>query len=194
MKTKKKKSASAFTFKELLFAYLAISKVFYWIDSIGKVLADDLGEALPVLIERLLFQDLITILILIAMFFLTHYMETHPGMRGKFMKHLLLYGVGWVIYIGIIVGYLTLANILFASVTIQIDNWLIFIREISMIYLICCVVLEVKDRLKKKENALYIPAPDSPEEKLALLTALHEGGLLTEAEFTQKKEMATVVS
>lgn len=190
---KKKKSNAPFTFKELLFGFLAISKVFYWMDNINAIMLDELGEALPRVIERLLFRDFITILILIAMFLLSHYTEKYSGTNRKFLKHLAMFAAGWVIYIGIIVGYLTAADWLFDAVVIQIDNWPLFIREMSVMYVICCIVLEAKDRLKKKENELYIPAPDSPEEKLAMLTALHEGGLLTEEEFALKKEQAVML-
>jgi len=148
------KKKPAFTFKELLFAYLAISKLMYWMNNINEIQQDGLWEIGRMVVNRLLAQDIVTIWILIAMFLLEHYISTHPSIKTGRIKIILLYSIGYVIYVSSIVVYLVILNIF---MDVQIYSWVDLIFGFSLFYVAACVVLYVKDRAKKKEAEMYIP-------------------------------------
>ena len=150
-----KKKKSAFTFKELLFAYLAISKLMYWMNNIAAIQQDEFGEVWRMVLDRILLQDIMTIWILVAMFLLDHYIETHPSITNGSIKKILVYGLGYVIYIVSIVVYMLVLG-LFPNMNIYIDSWWDFIFGFSIFFIVACVVLNIKERLKKKEAEMYI--------------------------------------
>ena len=178
-----KKKKSAFSFKELLFAYLAISKLMYWMNNIAAIRQDELGEVWRMVLNRILSQDIMTIWILVAMFLLEHYIETHPTFSKGSLKHILVYGIGYVIYIVSVVLYVLLLSVL---INTQIGGWGVLLINFSFFYMAVCVVLNIKDRMKKKEAELYIPAEKTNEDSIALLSTLHERGVLTKGEYESK--------
>lgn len=149
----KKKKKSAFTFKELLFAYLAISKLMYWVNNISSIGNEGFPAIANMVINRLLGQDIMVIWILIAMFLLEHYIRTHPAVKGGILTTILVYGIGYLIYVTSIILY-TLFMI-FVTDTV-INDWFMYIVNFSVFYIIACVFLHIKDRLKKKEAEMYI--------------------------------------
>jgi len=153
MEAAKPKKKPAFTFKELLFAYLAISKLMYWMNNIAAIQQDELGEVWRMVLNRLLGQDIMTIWILIAMFLLDHYVKTHPSIKKGSIRDILIYGIGYVIYIVSIIVYTWVLGLFSLA---QINNWGAFILNFSIFYVAACVVLGVKERVKKKEAELYI--------------------------------------
>ena len=176
----------AFTFKELLFAYLAVSKLMYWMDKINAIPEDGLGAILNLIIARLLEQDIMTIWVLVSMFLLDHYIETHPSIAKGWFRNFIFYNIGYAIYVVSIVGYLLLIGLYFGP---QFDGWrglLEILFFYSIFYVIACVILNLKDRLKKKEAEKYILEEKEKDDTIALLSVLYERGVLTQEEFESK--------
>jgi len=188
MNTDISKKKPAFTFKELLFAYLAISKLMYWMNNIAAIQHEGLQGIGLMILNRLLIQDIMTIWILVAMALLTNYIDTHPAVTRGFVKSILLYSIGYVVYVGSIVIYTLVLNQILAS---QVGSWVEHILGFSIFYVIACVVLSIKDRLKKKEAEMYIPAEKINEDSLALLSTLYKRGVLTQEEYLGKKSEVT---
>ncbi|MCL2227789.1 MAG: hypothetical protein FWB97_09240 [Oscillospiraceae bacterium] len=180
-----KKKNPAFTVKELLFAYLAISKLMYWMENVAAIYQDIFGEVWRMVLNRLLMQDIIIIWILVAMFFLDHYISTHPSVAEGPKKYVLVYGIGYVIYMASIVGYLFVLRLF---IDVQIDSWAEILFSFSIFYAIASVMMYLKERMKKKEAAMYIPAEKINKDSLVLLATLRERGVLTQDEYKSKKE------
>jgi len=178
------KKKSAFTVKELFFGYLAINKLMYWIGNINAIQQDELGVVWRMILERFLLYDILTIWILVAMYLLEHYVDTHPAVTKGFKKYVLLYGIGYVIYIVSIVGYLTLLGLF---VSVEISNWFDFLFGFSIFFAIAAVVMNIKDRMKKKEAEIYAPVASADDDSESLLSILHERGVLTQDEYESKK-------
>ena len=178
------KKKSAFTFKELLFAYLAISKLMYWVDNINAIYLDELGSVWNMIVNRLLGRDIMVIWILIVMFLLDHYISTHPSVRKNFIKNILTYGIGYLLYIASIVGYIFLLGLFDLA---QIGDWFEFLLSFTVFYVIASVVLHIKEVKKKKEAEMYIPEEKTNEDSLAMLDTLHKRGVLTKNEYESKK-------
>jgi len=182
-----RKKKPPFTFKELLFSYLAITKLMYWIGNLANI--DELGGAVDLIVNRLIVQDIMVVWILIAMFLLDHYVETRPSLTSSWTKKLLTYGLGFVIYIGSIVGYIFLLAALPIPGLLGISEALEFMSEVllfySVFFVIACVFLSLKERVKKKEAEIYIA--ESESDTLSLLATLHKRGVLTQSEYEIKK-------
>jgi len=180
------KKKSAFTLKELLFAYLAISKLMYWMDNIVAIGQDELGEVGRMVLNRLLNQDIMIIIILLAMFLLEHYISTHPALTKSVTKNILVYGIGYVIYIVSLVVYVFALNWIFQQQLPQLSGLGVFLLEFSAFYVIACVFLYVKERIKEREAKKHILADKKSEDTQALLDILHERGVLTQEEYERK--------
>jgi len=181
MQNKKK---SAFSFKELLFAYLAISKVTYWLNTIAEIQQDELGAVWHRVLDRLLTQDILTIWILVAMFLIEHYIDTHPSISKGAVKNILVYSIGYVFYIISLIAYILILGMIIDT---QINNWVDFIVSYSIVYAVACLVLYIKEHIKKKEAEVHSPLVNSDEDSLSLLTTLWERGVLTQDEYDNKK-------
>ena len=166
--------------KQLLFYYLAITKIFYWIGALGAI--ENLGEFGTVFINRMINQDIMTIIVLIALSVLDYYL-----FRGKdsndFIATVKLYLLGLIMFLALIVGYTFLLGLFFP---VNIDDWPLFLLNWVVIFVVICVALFIKDKLKAKEAEKYLPDADTSEGKLAMLKTLHEKGVLTQAEFDEK--------
>jgi len=178
------KKKPIFSFKELLFAYLAISKLMYWTNNIVAIQQSGISGILYMIVSRLLAQDIMTIWILIVMFYLEYYIETHPAISKGLLKSVLLYIIGYVLYVASIVTYMLILGLF---IDVQISSWADVVVHYSIFYLIACVVLNLKGRMKKKEAEIYILEEKANEDTLVLLSALHERGVLTLEEYESKK-------
>lgn len=178
-KTKTTKK-SGFNFKQLLFGYLAVTKVLYWINAIAYL--DNFGEFGIMFLNRLISQDIMVILILTAMHFLERYIFNGKN-DNDLMANVKHYTIGLVIFIALITGYNFL---LMPFVDFYIDNWFTFFLNQVIVYSIIAVFLHIKSNLKQKEAKQYIPDADTEAGKISLLTALRDAGVLTQEEFETK--------
>jgi len=82
------------TFKKLLFAYLALSKIFYWVTNIMEMGPGGLDNLGRMFINRLMTRDLLLILSVIISFYL-----------GKLAKNIFVYiGIFYVLILGLAFG------------------------------------------------------------------------------------------
>ncbi|MCL2189125.1 MAG: hypothetical protein FWC16_09425 [Defluviitaleaceae bacterium] len=178
------------SFKELIFAYLAINKVFYWINNINKIQQDEFGTLGWLIFERLLTQDIMTVIILLMMSALDTYIERHPAVKEGTLKHVLVYGIGYVLYIIAIVSYSVLVGAIFDGGVVPALQFAVeMLPFFSMIYIIACIVLSIKEKMKKKEALQYLPDANSPEMRLHMLNELCQCGVISQDEYETKKAL-----
>lgn len=146
----KKATVGGFSFKQLLFGYLAVTKVLYWITAFSEM--SSWNEFGGMLVRRLLMQDIPVIVVLVAMHYLEKYLfsKTH---EDDIKANIKLYTIGTVLFVAIVSGYVFLMDQLLDEFTI--GNWAFFILNQLGVFLIICLFLHLKDKLKKKETAMY---------------------------------------
>ena len=181
------KKKSIFSLKELIVAYLAISKLMYWMNVIENLAGEQDGVTgvLWAFLQRFLVQDLLTIWILVAMFLIEHYISNHPAITKGWARHILVYGIGYVIYVLSIVGYM---NLLALVIYVNISSWAEFILGFSVFYIAACFFLSAKEHVKKKEAVEILQNDADAEKSKAMLSALLTRGILTQAEYLDKIE------
>jgi len=171
------------TFKQLFFTYLLVSKVMYWIDNFASV--ESWRAFGGFFAERMLNQDIMVILVILAMFVLEKYLYPENGEENEYLYNLKLMGIGLFVFLALIVGYQLLMGFIF---NVRIENWRSLLTELTMIYIIIAFAVYVKEQMKKKEVETYLPCVNDPKTQRSMLYSLHEAGLLTEAELTNKIE------
>lgn len=185
---KTKKPYKGLGFKQFLFIYLAITKMLYWINIIIRL--DSFSEFGNVFINRMLSQDILVIIALVAMYFLDRYIFSRAS-DNDWRANLKLYLIGMVLIVALVAGYFLLMQLFFEAV---IAGWPRFIGELVLIYFILAVFVHLKERLKKKEAQLYLPEADSDEAKIAMLKSLCGAGVLTQEECETKCGLITADS
>jgi len=177
----KKQSSIGKTLKTLLFTYLAITKVMYWTETISlSANWSEFGEAF---LHRMLNQDIVLITILIAMHFLEKYFVPDGEKDIKLTDHLTFIGLGWGIFISLIVAYHLILGLF---VEVNVYSWPRLIVDVTIVFAICSVFLYIKAHLKEKEAETYLPTADTSAGQLALLNKLHDAGILTDEELEAK--------
>ncbi|MCL2356782.1 MAG: hypothetical protein FWC70_06455 [Defluviitaleaceae bacterium] len=165
---------------QLLFSYLAVAKLMYWIEALAGI--SDFDDFMTIIVTRLINQDIVIILVLIAMFILDDFVFDRASEKGL-LESIKLNAVGLVIFLAILTGY---HFVLGLFIEVNISSWPRFFISWSIIFAIASAFLLIKDRMKKKETELYIrsePTADTPEGRLLMLEALHKAGTLTDEEF-----------
>jgi len=167
MTTKKKYIT---TFKTLLFAYLALSKIFYWITNImaiGPGGFDNLGQ---LIINRLLARDLFLIVAVIISFYLNKWAKNVWVFYGIF--YILILGISfgqmWLIDRFIIEGY----DSIFGGITPMQ-----YFVQFTLTFILIGIAMSVKEymaHVKKKTEAKnaeepydFADAPPGTRRKLA---------------------------
>jgi uncharacterized membrane protein len=179
MKTKKSTGAG-FSFRQLLFYYLAVTKVMYWLNVI--VTMEGLDEFGLLFLNRMIGQDLMVIVVLLVMHFLEKRLFKEKN-DNDLLAAVKLYSIGAVAGVSIIVGYTLLVGLF---VPIYIEDWFLFILNLVIMFVIVSFILHIKDKMKKKEAALYLPDVGTSEGKLTMLRSLYDTGVLTQEEFDEK--------
>ena len=177
----KKKLNFGKTFKQLFFTYLLVNKVMYWMDVFNGL--DGFGEFGMMFLSRMVNQDIMVILVLIAMHVLEEKLHPNDSLGNDFKKNALFMVLGWLIFLAMLSGYLLFVG-LFVEVTI--DSWPRLLLDFTIGYLIIGAVIYVKDSMKKKEAESYLTDGDSHEAQRYMLESLHKNGVLTQEEFEQK--------
>jgi len=172
-----KPTNNSFSVKQMIVAYLAVTKVMYWINMLGSM--DSFGDFGSAFANRMINQDIMVIVVLIAMHFLEKYIF-RDTCENDFWANVKLNCIGLIVFIALMVGYHLLLGLFFEVI---INNWLTFIIEWTIIYTIISIFLHLKERMKKKEAELYIPDASDDEGKITMLKALHESNVLTQDEF-----------
>jgi len=140
---KKQKKAKWANFKELLFIYLAITKIMYWMDALTMG-ADgvDLASMWQVFVIRLFERDILLILSILAFHWLDKTLERKKFKHGKFTEYALFYVIGFFVLAGITAAYIGLFSLIFGPV--QVDSWVSFIAYGILGYMVVSVALNIK--------------------------------------------------
>lgn len=172
--------------KEMLFTYLAISKVLYWVDTIMALEQRDLGHVGEAVVQRLLNQDIMLISGVI-LFYCLDKLIAKKFNSGKFLEYVVFYAAGFVGMIGLLYLYLWIMS---WFVTLEFPPLGAVVSNFSLGYIAVIVVLNIKYYMKAKEKETHkdTPSTQDADSKLAMLKALLDGGVLTKEEFETKKK------
>jgi len=181
---KKQKKTNWSDFKELLFVYLAITKILYWMDALTMGTEGfDFLAAGQVFMTRLLERDILLILSIIAFFWLDKALERKKIKHNKFIEYALFYAIGFVILAGIAAAYIGLLSLILGP--IQVDSWASFIGYGVLSYVVVAVALNIKLYFKFKAK----PDFSTNEDKIQMLKTLEKDGIITKDECDKKVEM-----
>ena len=169
--------------KEMLFTYLAITKILYWLNTITAINQSDLEGVGEAVLMRLLYQDVILIVSVIFFYFLDKRIQLKRSKYSKVLEYVVFYVIGFVALMGFLLIY---NRIVFGP--LQVDSWAGFMSSYILGYLAIMVVLNIKQYFKAKAKPVYAPPPQSTDETLSMLKILLNDNILTQEEFDQKKE------
>ena len=127
--------------KEGIILYLAISKIFYWMNIVGEMAQNDFEAAWPFLIDRIVTRDLPIILVVTCLVIID---------MSKGNTHLKL-AIGYVAYIAILFAYSVTVQWFFegypmAGILLFRDQFVVFTIQFAII----AVILEIKEHFMKK--------------------------------------------
>jgi len=171
--------------KEILFSYLAISKILYWLNTITAMNQSGLDGVFDTVFIRLVEQDIPIILSVIVFFFLDKLIVWKKSKYGKLLENVVFYVVGYIALMGVVFIYSLILHLLFGPV--QVDSWGQFIGYLTLAYLVVAAVLNIKLYFKTKAAPEYALPAKSADDKVTMLKILLDDGVLTQEEFDQKK-------
>ena len=168
--------------KEILFTYLAISKILYWYETIIGMNQEYVIDMVRGFFIQLLDRDLLLIIGVVVFYFLDKFIRLKKSKLSSVIEHIIFYTVGYVILLGIAVIYFWVLTLFFPM---NISSWGQVIIEIALngllAYIVVTAVLNIKFHFESKKKP--------PDNRLYMLTALRDDGILTQEEFDQKKEL-----
>ena len=170
--------------KEILFTYLAISKILYWYETVIGMNQEYAIDMVRGFFMQLLDRDLLLIIGVVVFYFLDKLIQLKKSKYSSVLEYIIFYTVGYVILMGIVAIYLWVMSLFFPM---NIDSWGQVIFEIALnslvTYIVVIVVLNVKHHFESKKKP--------PDNRLYMLESLLADGILTQEEFDQKKERVT---
>ena len=172
--------------KEILFSYLALSKVLYWLDIIDRAEEGDFWNAAEAMWVRLIDRDILLIAIVI-LFILLEKLILEKSKDGSVLRQVILYAVGFVGVIGLLYMHLWILSWFFP---VRIPPLLELVANSIVGYILVVIALNIKIYFKTKEKETYKADPpvQDTDNTLAMLKALLDRGVLTQEEFDRKKE------
>jgi len=174
---------------KMLFSYLAISKIFYWYNTIVHVINHgDLSGMGDVVLNRLLSHDMIIILGVFLIFFMEEFLEVHFETKklGKVLEQILLHLIAYVIFMVAFSLYVLVVHLAWG--TFQDIAWGRGLFYSSLGYIVTVTVLDVKKYFKTKAMTRHTPPALDTEDALAALKTLLDNNVLTQEEYDRKKE------
>jgi len=172
--------------KEIIVTYLALSKVIYWVDTVGGIEQGGLGAIAEAVLRRLVQRDVLLI-VSIIMFFVLEKLLMDKLKSSNLMKNVMLYVLGFIGMVGLFYVYLWVMSWFF-EVTFPAP-WVI-VSNMIIGYCVAMVFLNIKYYFKdkEKENLAQAVADECANDKLAMLKILLDDGILTQEEYNVKKE------
>jgi len=168
--------------KEMLFTYLAVTKILYWLNAISAIEQSGLSGVGDAVLTRLLHQDAIIIAGVVFFHFLENSLPKKMSKYNKVLEQIVFYAIGFVALIGIVLIY----NLIVFG-PIQIESWGAFIGGSALGYLVIMAVLNLKIYFKAKIKPEYGPPAQHADDKLSMLKTLLDDGVLTQEEFDRMK-------
>ena len=183
MNAKKSKKSEIWA---MLFAYLTVTKIFYWIDFIVVAVSEgDFRTVGNAVLTRLLDQDLLIILGILLVICVEKFAQRKMSKYKKVWKEIIGHIVIYFLMIGVVFVYFWVRALILG---VPLNwNWGETFIFSGILYLIGAVVFEIKNFLKKKELTECAPVL-STDEKLAMLKILHDNDVFTQEEYDRKKE------
>ena len=174
--------------KDILFMYLAASKIIYWMDVAST--ADGLDGVWRTVLERLLYRDIVLILILIFMYLFEKVIILKQGkfrLRGVW-PHVILAICGYVVYVAILTGYSLLFHLIYSE-PFDLRAFLFsrFMLNGTIIFFVVMVALTVKDYFKQKSASEYALDIQSTDIKLEMLETLLDDGVLSHDDYEEQR-------
>ena len=171
--------------KELVIAYLAISKVINWSDKISDLNQGGWEEIGIAILNRLLEQDIMIILLILAMLVLDRKIEKAHSKKSSVVKMLKLHCFGALVVVAVLFTYFSSLNWIFAGGNFNFAEYSRgFIRYIPFtlgIYVASIIIIEVKQYIKMKSSS-------SLEGKLESLDILLKDKVLSQEEYDCAKK------
>jgi len=183
---------------EMLFTYLAISKILYWYNNITAMGQGDILGTIEGFLLRFVYTDLGLILGVVFFYFFDKLIALGKPREQTIFKNIidnmLFYVVGYVALMAISTAYS--AGLAVIEGTIDRFSWsglLSFVGSTIPAYIVVCVVLSIKEYSKRKgkEIAECETAAQSKERKLTMLESLLSDGILSREEYEAKKGLVT---
>ena len=148
-----------FSIKNVLFTYLALNKILYWFNTVASLEQADFRTAANVILSRLLNQDLLLILCVIAFFYLDARIEQKKTNQSKVSEYVIFYAVGYVMLVGITFAYNVLMILIFGAgnfyFTEFLREFLSFMPTLTIAYVVAAAAMEIKQYFKAKEKETY---------------------------------------
>ena len=183
------KKENGFPFKNMVVAYLAISKAMYWLGIFAT--AEGLDGVGSAVLERLINRDIVIIL-LVASIYTFEYIFVMK--RKKWSGHLaevILIGIGYVMYVVILFTYVVGRNwILQESFDLRffLEGFFRgYLPAMSISYFAIAGFILVKESFKKKEAYAYALDIQRKDIKLETLKSLLDDGVLSQEDFDIQK-------
>ena len=175
--------------KEMIFAYLAISKVSYWLNLIAG--AEGFEGVWSGVLERLLSRDIIIILLVISIYTFEYMFIMKRKKWSGNLAQVIIVGIGFVMYIVIANTYLLVINWILQD---SFNVWSFLERSLrgnllnlTISYFVIAGVVFLKETFKKKEAYAYPLDIQRKDIKLETLKALLDDGVLSQEDFDVQK-------
>jgi hypothetical protein len=165
--------------KIILFAYLAVSKMLYYIN----IVALGYDEVWRHVLQRSLQQDVLIIIIVVFIYIFDNKVTEKINKHNGGLAYIISAIGGLVIYITTLLVYVLIIDLALPTpanvVRIMTSS---FMLEHSIIYFIIFVALTMKERFKKKEAYEYALDIQSTDIKIEMLKTLCDDGVLSQVE------------
>ena len=181
MKKETKKSI-----KEILFTYLAISKLLYWINI--ATAADSFESVGRAVSQRLINRDIVLILVIVFIFLFEKKVVMKQKNREGILAQIILAVGGYIMFGVILVGYLWILSLVFSVPFSAIDFLRAEMISWTVIFFIIMGALIAKEHFKKKEAYEYALDVQSKNIKLEMLETLRDEKVLSQKQFDKQKE------
>lgn len=132
---------------EMMFAYLAISKILYWINNISQIAQSDFDNIGQLVLNRLLTQDA-TLILCVVFFYVLDKLE---------IKLILKYLISYVVFLTIVSSNIWLVDrFLIADQGSLLTQFTFmgFFINFTVMYVIIATIMCLKDYLKNKEKEI----------------------------------------
>ena len=183
------KKKGRFPIKDMVVAYLAISKAMYWLSIVAG--AEGFDGVWRAVLERLIGRDIVIILLVISIYTFEYIFVIKRKKWTGNLAQAVLIAIGYVIYVVIVFAYILVLNLILQE-SFNLRSFLegFFRRDflnLSISYFIIAAFIFLKESFKKKEAYTYALEIQCKDIKLETLKALLDDGVLSQEEFDIQK-------
>ena len=175
--------------KEMLLAYLAISKVVHWFNIIA--VAEGIDGVWAAVLERLIQRDIVIILFLISVYAFEYMFIMKRKKWSGNLAQIILISIGYVMSVLILFAYALMLTLILQDLFNLREFIGVFfggdLLTFSISYFVIAGFILGKESFKKKEACAYILDIQSKDIKLEMLKALLDGGVLSQEAFEKQK-------